>query len=949
MAYSIQIVNVGTFTDSAIEMGSINFTTAIDIIGAELAADVFDAKIDFGSTDISAVQYGTPLRLYNDSSLLGKFYVRRIVRVGLTMYKLTAMSAIGFLENLKHYGDLYENVTADDLIAEIIDGAFSYSIDPAVATQPVLGWLPVDSRRNNLHKLLFALGITITKDTNGDINFVFLQTDSYTNVPNSRIYLGSEIEYPEGATMVEVAEHTFYKTDNDLEEQLFDNVNKVAASNAIVEFDGPHYDLTTTGTLTITESGVNYAIVSGNGILSGKPYTHNIRLVQKSAVSSGPVENVITADDDTLINAMNSENVATRLMAYYTSKHVVRADIILNEEKCGDVVHFENAFGESDSGIITQMSAVASSFIKAAANIVTGYTPVGQGNYYAQKAVITSSGSWTVPSGVKKVRMVLIAPGSGGGGGYDGEDGDEPESITTQYWGGKDYPSGEQRTPRGGAGGVAGAQGKIYIAEYDTDGGETFNISIGSAGAGGARNGGNGAAGGDTSVSGFKTASANTNGTLVNGYLEPFSGEVYALPGKDGIKGGDGGTIQTTEEFPASGTYRTSGADGNPGGDAENYHGGDGGDGTHGNYTASDTYYASGGGGGGAAKGANGSDGGDAAYGEEQVQGGMVYYVQSGNGGNGANASAPPAVKYGCGGHGGHGGGAGGNAGSNRKNIDTSTSEHLNLRYGTKGLGGTGTAGANGGGGAALFYYSAPGGGGGGGGGSSWNVQNFSTPEYLDDTFISFGISQVTNIGAFILYRTGNMSATSGAIQAILHDSTGDTVWYVDGNGNARKTSVTGIVLDTQYGGVIVDVTHASISGLVYKDANYGLILVSGGSGSLTWRTKTLTPSTSNTLSIAFTQLEAEPALFMCGIGDNVASAVSRKVQTIQKWSTVFCGTNFYKGFGASTPNTQYFTTFTQSYSNGTLTLTSPSGQQNGYFTNGVTHTLAYLTAADIS
>lgn len=946
MAFSIQIEGVATFTASSIAMGSMSITTAIDIIGAELAADVFDATIEFGSTSITNVKYGTTVRLYDGSLLVGKFFVRRIVRIGPTMYKLTAMSAIGFLENLKHYGGIYQNVTAGALIDEIIDGAFPYSVDPAVATQPVLGWLPIDSRRNNLHKLLFALGITIVKDANGDINFVFLQTDDYVTIGNHRIYIGSQIEYPEAATMVEVTEHTFYKTDTDEEEQLFDNVGKAAVQNALVEFDGPHYGLTTTGSLTVAESGDNYALVSGSGSLFGKPYTHNMRLIQKMAVSSGPVENVITASDDTLINSMNSENVATRLMSYYSSKYVVRADIILNEdsyEKCGDVIHFQNAFGEQDSGIITQMDAIVSNGIKANCNIVTGYIPVGQGNYYAQKVVLTSSGTFTVPQGVKKVRMVLIAPGSGGDGGYDGEDGDEPSQISNAYWGGYDYPGGEQRTPQGGNGGEAGIQGKIYIAEYDTNGGEVFNVTIGSPGTAGARNGGEGGSAGDTVVSGFVSASAALNGTLVAGYLEPFSGEVYALPGKHGIKGGNGGTIKTTDEFPASATFRTSGADGNPGGNAGNNLGGDGGAGTHGNYTSADQYFASGGGGGGAANGSDGEDGTDAVYGEEQTQSGTVYYVQSGDGGDGADATPPPAVKYGCGGHGGHGGGAGGNAGSNRKNIDTSTSEHLNLRYGNPGQGGNGTAGVAGGGGAALFYFS----GTGGGGGSSWTVTNFSGPEFADDTFLGFGNTPTTNPGAFILYSRAARNPTAGTVMAIRHDSTGDVVFYFDGSGNACQASVTGIVIDTQAASIVVDVTHASIS-LVFPDTSYGMIYAYGGTGNLTWRTSTTTPG-SNATSVSFFSLDGEPVLYFVGLNGTTSVTTSHRVQTVAKWNVLNYASNFYKSAFGNTINTQVKTNFVHNFTSNVLVIQSDGGTAGGYFTNANSYTLAYLIASDIS
>ena len=218
----------------------------------------------------------------------------------------------------------------------------------------------------------------------------------------------------------------------------------------------------------------------------------------------------------------------------------------------------------------------------------------------------------------------------------------------------------------------------------------------------------------------------------------------------------------------------------------------------------------------------------------------------------------------------------------------------------------------------------------------------------MDDTFVGFGSSQISNVGAFMLYSTGSRSLTAGAIQAIRHDSTGDVVWYFDGNGNARQASVTGIVIDTSSVGIVIDVTHASVSGLVFKDNSYGLVLVSGGSGSLTWRTKTATPG-SNTTSLTFSQLSAEPTLFMCGISDNVASNIVRRVNVLTKWNALYYGSNFYKALGASSPSTVVYTNYGQSYSNGSLTLTSPSYQNNGYFASGSTYTLAYLTASDIS
>ena len=727
MAYSIQIGSA-TIAESNIVGGSIKISTAVDIVGDELSADVFTAVIIItdgsdrdlfvpsgsdgfntsgsgllyavGSANVANMKYGTPVSLYDGTTLVGKFYLRNIVRIGHTHYQVNAMSAIGFLENQKHYGGIYTNATVSSVLGEIIDGAFPYSIQGDVVNQIVSGWLPIDTKRNNLHKLLFALGITIKKDVStGNLSFVFLSNSGATSIPNNRIFLGGNVDYSEVASAAEVTEHAFYQTSDDETVTLFDNTGKTAASNTMVEFGEPYYDLSASGDLVIDTSHVNYAVVSGNGILTGKKYTHDKRVIRRETGQAVESEKVISSHDDTLVNVLNSGNVLDRLVSYYTSQNTVRASIKLNGEKCGDVVSFENAFGEQQSGIITSMESLVSTFIRASSTIVTNYEPIGQGNNYTNRTVITTNSRFTVPSGTRRVRMVLIAPGNGGDGGYDGEDGMTPPidwDRTGEYNSGHDYSdqywNTRQVIAHGGAGGQGGTQGKVYIAEYETSGGEQFNVTIGSRGSAGARNGGTGGTGGNVSVSGAYSAST-TNGSLVNGYYDPITNETYALPGQDGISGGDGGTTDIISLISESGEA------GNPGGDAGNYRGGAGGRGESGYlYSSTYKYKASGGGGGGASNAANGENGGDASAYYTIVDNLVYMYAFGGNGGNGANASAPPEVLYGCGGGGGNGGGGGGNGGGC---VDAG----INDSGGTAGTGGQGTAGAQGGAGCAIFYY----------------------------------------------------------------------------------------------------------------------------------------------------------------------------------------------------------------------------------------------------
>ena len=723
--YLIEIDGGYTFENADILNGGLSIATAVNLPGAELSVDVFSATVSyvandtllwspkdydgiytadgymFGaetlSGDLTAIPYGAVVRFYKDGEFVGKFYIKGVKRIARTRYKISAMSAIGFLDGQKHMGGLYNNVSAADVLAEIIGNRFTYTVDPAVATQDVVGWLPIDSRRANLHQLMFALGFSLMKDANGDIAFVYLHEGNEKTVPDSRIFFGGEVDYTSPATAAEVTEHSFFASANDDTRTLFDNTDTaISVTNRLVEFTDPYHDLTADGNLTIDESGVNYAIVSGVGTLTGKRYSHTTRILRRENASAQGVDNTVESDECTLVNALNAENVAKRMLAYYGSRKTVKADIKLADEKSGDFINFNDAFGDASTGIIESMETAASSFLRGRCKIVTNYTPTGQGNYYGNRVLITASGTWTVPQGVTKIRIVLIGGGAGGNGGYDGEDGREDmQRIVYGYA----YTNG-QRTAKGGVGGAGGESGRIIISDFDIVSGEVITVSLGSGGTGGAANGGAGTDGTDSTASSTSIGTITTAaGSVTGGYVDPVSGDVYCLPGATGMSGGDGGM---TDVQSLTGV---NGVDGFPGGDVGSSTGGAGGHGIHGAFGPTPSggfryhYQLSGGGGGGAAFGANGNAGTSAYQGSQGV---YDIYFFSGNGGDGADAAAPESATYGSGGNGGHGGGAGGNAAGC---LFIEYSDSWSYNRGNGGQGGAGSAGADGGAGCAIIYY----------------------------------------------------------------------------------------------------------------------------------------------------------------------------------------------------------------------------------------------------
>lgn len=721
------------FDNSRIVLNSINGVFSVDTIGNELSVDTFAFTVRYdpaaepqvyapvgddvyelvngpvyelataeGRDYMMELAYATPVYWWCGGQFFTKAYLKQVERIGRYAWRLTCISGVGLLNDDYHEGGIYSGAMLEDIAADIIGDAFRYSVSPVAGTVIVNGWLPYDTRRANLHRLLFATGASLLRgDADTDYTIGFLtDSDEPPVIGPERVAINGRTSYLLPATAVEVTEHSFLQTSADEDTTLYDNTDGGIASGLRLVFGGPYYDLATTGSLVIEDSGVNFAVVSGVGTLTGKPYTHITAMIRDG--NDTRLTKKVTADN-ALISALNSQSVAKRALTYFQSAKTVEAKIALEGERCGLIYDVTDAFGDLTRAFLKQMTVTPTSVVAAACQFVAGYTPTGQGNYYNNRVLLTASGTWTAPAGVTRARIILIGGGNGGDGGYDGQDGAEPEYLIVieepeaiQGWG---YE--EQTAPLGGAGGSGGTPGKVYAIDVDVTPGDVLTFTIGSGGAGGAANGGLGAPGAPTTVSSDPLNASSEDGSVVPAYADPISGDLFAMPGAAGISGADGGL---TDTFSLEGC---AGADGYPGGAVGEYTGGAGGNGkVHediGLPPAYDRYYydGSGGAGGGAAYGADGAAGGGAwvTY-EGTPPGPIAFFVHFAPGGAGADAQAPALAGLGCGGAGGNGGGAGGNGGGGRLYT------FLGRTYkGAGGAGGHGTAGADGGSGAALILF----------------------------------------------------------------------------------------------------------------------------------------------------------------------------------------------------------------------------------------------------
>lgn len=711
------IFTIKTIYDEQIKAGSL--TLAQTMIGDELSADemeftvisgeedaLFDSDLEklkdsnnqfllaagsFGvELDLTDTPYGTKisfLRKEMDYSLpipaevevyIATMYITEVKQISKGMWNIKAQSAMGMLINQQHNGGIYIGETVKSVIDDIMSGVsgITYLIANSVKNEPVTGWLPVASCRDNLQQLCFSLGISIIKTGSGGLTFKYNEpSQPARSILNDEIYLGATRNSPSPVSSVTVYEHSYYPITTAVRKTVFDTVSGVAAVDQKVIFENPIIvsTLQTTGTLTYSEAGANYAIVSGTGTLTGVEYSHSYKVLTEVINDSTNVQGKeIVYKDATLVNPLNSTNCLKRIAAYYSLAGENQVDFVAKAlphvDRPGDLVAYPDPYtSDMVSGLIKTMNVTISGIMKSQSTITSGWLPRYLGNTFSQVEEITSGITWT-PDFTGDVRIVLGSSGNGGDKGEDGENGQRGNIFNPAFG----------KAGKSGIGGDGGAPGKVNVIETSVVAGTAYNISLGAPGTAGTTGSETGGVGNPTTITINGTTYSSEDGSVPeNGFSDALTGKLYSLygdKGTDAAESGDGNA-------PGS----------NLSVDDVTYIGGAAG--------AIFTHFKGrcyGGGGSGAVYGKNGNAGAD---GRDASVGGRSHAVP-GAGADGVSPNPPTkTVPFGGGGHGGHGasGGGGGSVGQDSWDGDWIAS--------AGGIGGTGSDGLAGGGGFILVYH----------------------------------------------------------------------------------------------------------------------------------------------------------------------------------------------------------------------------------------------------
>ena len=530
--------------------------------------------------------------------------------------------------------------------------SFDYEIDPQLNDVLVRGWLPFSTKRENLHQLLIANNVYLLKIGNGKSKFTFLKIGEHELIPAERVLINGEISDAPEVTNVTVVSHLFLEDLNQEPVTLFDNAESGGiASNQIVRFDSApiiESSIAASG-LMLVEGGANYAIVSGTGKLTGIPYLHTTKDYTQVIGDIGETQE-IEVRDATMVNNQNAVYVLQKLVNYYAYSRNAKNRLIIENESCGGAYRYYMRRNVLVEAYLKKMSIGVTSMIGADCEFAAGFSPVGHGNAYTHVAVLTGSGTWTIPQSVFEkeqplIKAVLISGGKGGQTALKGGNGGLAKAYDT---------AGAKGV--GGEGGAGGTGGRIKeTGDIDCTNKTSFSYSCGTGGAAGYSSTGvshvNGSDGGNTTFGSFTTSGSQP---IATGYYEELTGTTYAKPGSDGVKGGDGQSGEYND-VAENVTYK-----------GVTYRGGRGGDEI---YNKVDVRRHAGGGS-GAAAGMYGEAGGSES--EQFAAAGAVYIWNQGPGADGVDAiAAETPTIYGTGGNGGNGGsGAGGVSIVEKDHID---------------------------------------------------------------------------------------------------------------------------------------------------------------------------------------------------------------------------------------------------------------------------------------
>lgn len=359
----LHAIDYGTFlTYSDTDVVEAKITEEVDLISNTLSINMANFTLHSPTDDFNLMNPQGVFKLFQQGQQvhirhfldagpvqMGTFRLATWQSADASTGQFTANDSVGELDKTDFkLGRVYVNEPAGNIIDAIMASAgwTDYTVENAIRSTPLSGWLAISTHRTALQQVAFAAG-AIVDDSRGSTIRIYSQPPTYNHlIPCSRKFSGGSVKLLSYISDVSLTAHNYVlKTDA---EQIFQGT--LAAGVHEIQFDAACAELAITGG-TIAEQHTNYVVISvdvdGEVTLTGKKYEDHpvtyLRAAEK--LPAGAARNTIKFEAATLISAANASVIAQRLYEYYQLRYQTSVPIILDQERAGEKVALQHADG----------------------------------------------------------------------------------------------------------------------------------------------------------------------------------------------------------------------------------------------------------------------------------------------------------------------------------------------------------------------------------------------------------------------------------------------------------------------------------------------------------------------------------------------------------------------------------------------------------------------------
>lgn len=293
---------------------------------------------------------------------MGKYYLDTWENASSVEAAFTAYDAIGLFDGITYKtSPMWSGTAAGTVFADIFASAgwTSYTIEDAVATEAVYGYIPIVTVREALHQLCFALRAACIPNRDGVVEIKRLPSgEAATAIEKSQKHGSQTIKQNTLVNSVAVTAYSFAAEGSSTE--LYSET--LSGGTYEITFSTPATGVTVSGA-SINSSGVNFVNITVPSALgpvkvtvTGYQYAMSTAVYTHEASGlTDTTRSQATADSIYLVSASNAGALAKYLYEDYQRRIVQCFGITLADERAGDNVDVDTMLGARKTGVITKL------------------------------------------------------------------------------------------------------------------------------------------------------------------------------------------------------------------------------------------------------------------------------------------------------------------------------------------------------------------------------------------------------------------------------------------------------------------------------------------------------------------------------------------------------------------------------------------------------------------